>query len=550
MSTHALRLALVVAMFGVALPAARAQQPGAAPAAPAAPKDTLGRETPRGTVLGFMNASRAGQPEVGTLYLNTNLRDAAAVDLAHKLFVVLDTRLPPRLNELSDKPEGSLANPLQPDRDVVGTVMTAAGPLDLVVERVNRGALGPVWLFSRKTLDAIPDAYAEIDLVSVDRFLPTFATKKIGGIRLFQWLLLLVIFPVFYQVAELLARVNRSLIIRWRRRRGRPDDPPAHILPGFIRLLIFAIFIRWMIGTVELPLVERQFWTAITAMIGIASVAWALLVLDGAAERYLRRRLQGSSYSEIAALLRLGRRVADVFVIAAAVLVTLHYYGVDPTAALAGLGIGGIAVALAAQKTLENVIGGLSIIFDKAVRVGDTLKLGDTVGTVVDIGLRSTRIRTTDRTMVSVPNSQIANANIETLSARDKFWLRHTLGLAHETTGVQLRSIISSVRGYLVAHPAIDQTEAIRVRLIRLGSSSRDIDVVAYVLAADWEAFLETQQEMLLEMIEIVERAGAALALPSQRLHLSDADRPSPALAAATPVGLPRPPAPAAGQSR
>jgi len=94
MSTHALRLALVVAMFGVALPAARAQQPGAAPAAPAAPKDTLGRETPRGTVLGFMNASRAGQPEVGTLYLNTNLRDAAAVDLAHKLFVVLGARYP------------------------------------------------------------------------------------------------------------------------------------------------------------------------------------------------------------------------------------------------------------------------------------------------------------------------------------------------------------------------------------------------------------------------------------------------------------------------
>ena len=133
-------------------------------------------------------------------------------------------------------------------------------------------------------------------------------------------------------------------------------------------------------------------------------------------------------------MLRLVRRVADVLVVAAGGLVTLHYFGVDPTAALAGLGIGGIAVALAAQKTLENVIGGLSIIFDQAVRVGDFLKLGDTVGTVDSIGLRSTRIRTLDRTILSVPNGQIANVNIETLSARDKFWFHHFVGLRYETT--------------------------------------------------------------------------------------------------------------------
>src|SRR6185295_17531979 len=99
-----------------------------------------------------------------------------------------------------------------------------------------------------------------------------------------------------------------------------------------------------------------------------------------------------------AAVLRFARRIADVFVVTGGVLVAVFYFGFDPTAALAGLGIGGVAVALAAQKTLENVIGGLSIIFDKAVRVGDFMKLGDTLGTVDYIGLRSTRIRTLDRT--------------------------------------------------------------------------------------------------------------------------------------------------------
>jgi MscS family membrane protein len=209
-------------------------------------------------------------------------------------------------------------------------------------------------------------------------------------------------------------------------------------------------------------------------------------------------------------------------VILAGLLVTLRYFGVNPTAALAGLGIGGIAVALAAQRTLENVIGGLSITFDKAVRVGDFLKLGETLGTVDYIGLRSTRIRTLDRTILSVPNGQVANVNIETLSARDKFWFHHVIGLGYETTSGQMRAIIENVRHLLVGHPTVDD-EVIRVRFVRLGSFSLDVEISAYVLAGDWDRFLEIQQDLLLRIMEIVERAGAAIALPSQTLHLAEA---------------------------
>src|SRR6185436_9294793 len=133
-------------------------------------------------------------------------------------------------------------------------------------------------------------------------------------------------------------------------------------------------------------------------------------------------------------------------------LIVLAYFGVDPTAALAGLGIGGIAVALSAQKTLENVIGGVSIVFDKAVRVGDVVKVGDTSGTVDYIGLRSTRIRTNDRTILSVPNGQIATVNIETLSTRDKFWFHHFVGLRYETTASQMRAVLKGVCDLLGAH--------------------------------------------------------------------------------------------------
>src|SRR5438034_5485372 len=148
-------------------------------------------------------------------------------------------------------------------------------------------------------------------------------------------------------------------------------------------------------------------------MFVIVAVTWMMLLANAGGERYFQRRFTGAGHGEMTALLRLGRRTADVLVIAAAAIVTLHFYGVDATAALAGLGIGGIAVALAAQKTLENVVGGISIVIDNVVHVGDFLKVGDTLGAVEDIGLRSIRIRTLDRTVVSIPNGQMATISLE-----------------------------------------------------------------------------------------------------------------------------------------
>ena len=496
--------------------------PPAAPPLQATLKDTLGRDTPRGTVLGFIDAARSGRDDVATLYLDTNPRDRAAVDLAHKLFVVLDRRLPPRLTELSDRPEGSLANPLRPDQDVVGTIATAGGSLELVVERIGRAGQRPVWLFSRRTLQAIPEVYDEVDLVSVDRYLPAFLTRiRIGGVRLFAWLALLLLVPLAYRLLGLPDRLIRLAVTAWRRRRSLPGELPAHVIPGAVRLLLTALATRLIMATIELPLVERRFWSAITTMLAIGAVAWALLLLNRAIEERVLRRLRGSGHGEVVAMLRLVRRVSDGLVISAAAVVTLAYLGLDPTAALAGLGIGGIAVALAAQKTLENFVGGISIIVDKAVQVGDCLKLGDIIGTVDDIGLRSTRIRTLDRTILSVPNGQIANVNIETLSARDKFWFHHVVGLRYETTSREMRSVVDGVRAYLNAHPMIDRREPIRVRFFRFGECSLDVEVFAYVVVRDWDAFLETQQELLLGVMDIVERSGAAIALPSRTVHLT-----------------------------
>jgi MscS family membrane protein len=188
--------------------------------------------------------------------------------------------------------------------------------------------------------------------------------------------------------------------------------------------------------------------------------------------------------------------------------------------------VGGIAVALAAQKTLENVISGVSLIADQAVRAGDFLNLGDVQGTVEEVGLRSTKIRTLDRTLVSLPNGQIANMKLETISARDKFWFHPVIGLRYDTTSEQLRSVLADTREFLGQHRSVD-SQSVRVRFIRLGAFSLDLDFFAYAWASDWSGFLEIQEELLFGIMQILEKAGTGIALPSQTLYLDDrrADR-------------------------
>jgi MscS family membrane protein len=497
---------IAFAQAGAAVPAAKAD----------APKDALGRDTPRGTVLGFMRAARQGKDDIAPLYLDTALTGQDAVALAHKLYVVLDSRLPARLTDLSDQPEGRPDNPLKPDRDVLGTITTTRGPFDLAVERFARGKAAPVWLFSRETLSAVPDAYEEINLIKVDRFLPDAVAKpRIAGVRLFDWLAVLLVLPLCYRLLGVLNWLWKPVMALWRRRSGATIGQ----LPGLIRLALIGIAIRWILASIDLPLVERQLWTAISGLLLLAAAGWLLLLVNGVGERYVRRHMMTGG--EHTSLLRLGRRLADVLVLAACVLVMLRYFGFDPTAALAGLGIGGIAVALAAQKTLENVIAGVSLIFDKALHVGDTLKLGEIVGTVDDIGLRSTFIRTFDRTIVSVPNGQIAAGGIEILSARDKFWFHHFVGLQYGTTADQMRSVLDGLQAFLVAHADVE-AESVRARFMRVGASSLDIEIFAYVVAGSWEGFLEIQQALLLRVMEIVEASGTAIAIPSQTLHIAN----------------------------
>jgi len=193
----------------------------------------------------------------------------------------------------------------------------------------------------------------------------------------------------------------------------------------------------------------------------------------------------------------------------------LGHLGYNTTAVLTGLGIGGVAIALAAQKTIENLFGGVSVISDRPVFVGDYCKFGDRTGWIEDIGLRSTRIRTQDRTIVTVPNGEFAAMTLENFSKRDKVWFHHTLNLRRDTTPDQVRQILSAIEKMLIEHPRVDAGRT-PVRFIGVGSYSLDLEVFAYVLTSDVDEFLPIQQELLLKLLDAVAAAGTSLALPTQ----------------------------------
>ena len=489
-----------------------------APATMPAPKDPLGRSTPRGTVVGFLLAASKGDNQVAAQYLNTRESSKAAPALAGELFVVLNRRLPARLNEISDKPEGTASSLLSPDLYLVGTISGAK--LDVTLERVERPDTGMIWLFSRATLEAIPAVYEETHQLSVEDIFPAALVENyLLGIPAYEWLFVFVGLPLIYVLTGLLNRLLMPALGWILARFWRRTQAPKQVLPQPIRLLFVAASIRWLLSEVGLSLIARQFWSTAATLITICACVWLLILVNRRTEQYVRLRSLNKQTSGAASVQRLLRRSIDLILVFVGFLVMLRHFGISPTAALAGVGVGGIAIALAAQKTLENVVGGVSLILDEAVRVGDVLKVGEITGTVDDIGLRSIRIRTLDRTMLVIPNGQLANMNLEIISCRDKFWFHPIITVRYETTSAQITSMTEAVRNLLASNSHIER-DSIRVRFLQMASFSLNIEVFAYVYAVDWNQFLRMQEELFHGIMAIAQQVGVQFAFPSQTTYL------------------------------
>jgi MscS family membrane protein len=207
-----------------------------------------------------------------------------------------------------------------------------------------------------------------------------------------------------------------------------------------------------------------------------------------------------------------------------AVVAILALFGFNVKTTLAGLGIGGLAIALAAQKTLENLIGGVSLLMDKAVSVGDLCQIGDQVGTVEDIGLRSLKLRALDQSMLVVPNGSLAQMQFQNMARRSKLLIDQTFSLRIETQAEQLRLVLDRVQSMLDQHPAIE-AGTFRVRVMSFAGAAFELELFAYGKTSDWTQFTLIRQDVILKIADIVEASGTRLAGPTQLTYLSsDAD--------------------------
>jgi MscS family membrane protein len=266
-------------------------------------------------------------------------------------------------------------------------------------------------------------------------------------------------------------------------------------------------------------LLARELWSDAAGILAVVGMAWLAIRFSDIVSASGARRLLLRRTSDKMALLAFARRFFKVTVFIVAVILLLRTVGVNVSAVLAGLGIGGIAVALAAQKTLENVFGGIAIIMRDVVRVGDFCKIAGQLGTIEDVGFASTRVRTLDRTVLSVSNAQVSQTSIENYTMREKIWLHHIFGLRYDTSVEEMRQVLAEVSKMLRAHPKLE-SESARIRLIEFGHSSLDVEVFAYVLETDYGLFLNAQEDVLLQIMSIVAASGTHLALPSQMNYL------------------------------
>jgi MscS family membrane protein len=485
-----------------------------------ASEDPLGRSTPQGTVLGFIKSATQEDYDRALQYLDTKKTGPSANKIIHSLQVMLDRGFSGKLAMLSSKPEGNLDDKLPPTKERIGTVETSSGRLDIVLERIQRGSSPPIWLFSGETLAKVPEIYHELDVRTVDDYLPKFFVDTwILWFPLWRWLAILLGIPLAFLLATLLTRLITSLVLLYSRRHFKVQGTqPLARLAGPTRILIFAAAI-WVFSLLSKSILASAFWAWGAATLTVMGATWLLLrFIDIFFE--LKERQSAGSSSDKVSLLHLGRKLLKILAVMIGALFIFYMAGINLTAVVAGLGVGGIAVALAAQKTLENLLGGITVVSDQPIRVGDFCRAGEYQGTVLTVGLRSTRIRTLARTIVAIPNGQLATMSLENFSLRDKIWFRHTLCLRYETTAEQLRCILAEIREMLYGHPKVESPSA-RVRFVGFGNSSLNLEAHAYVAETVYGDFLKVQEDLLLRIMDIVKASGSGFAFPSQTTYLA-----------------------------
>ncbi|MFQ5757826.1 MAG: mechanosensitive ion channel family protein [Acidiferrobacterales bacterium] len=418
---------------------------------------------------------------------------------------------------------------------------------EITIARVGQGPRQGEYLFTAKTVAKAKQFYERVKhlpynagaspgLYAITAYGPGWMISESLIVALPAWLKVAWLQLAIWQWIALASTLALGaglvwLLSRWTRRRTHRTTvawPWGNLVLslGVVAVAAGLIYLTedqiGISGTV-LVIVSNALWVVLF----VAASAGVFAIGNGvAATTIASPRIKPKSID--AHMVRISTRIVSLLVVFYLVVVAAQSLGVPLAPLLAGLGVGGLAVALAARPTLENLIGGVTLFADKPVRVGDACLFGDKFGFVQEIGLRSTRVRTLDRTIVSIPNSQFAELQLENFNRRDCIRFYTVLYLRYETTAEQLRYVLAKVRELLAAHPKILNEPPLLhpsipnyVHFVGFGEQSLNIEVFAFSTTADMGEYRGVQEDLLLRIMDIVKEAGTGLAIPARTTYLT-----------------------------
>ncbi|MBI5548918.1 MAG: mechanosensitive ion channel family protein [Deltaproteobacteria bacterium] len=499
--------------------------------------EKLNPENPREALTRFAALCRAGDYAQAAFLLDLSGVEKARQPeegprLARRLGLVLKRLRPAGFGSVSNDPAGAPEREVAVDEEVAARAALEDREVSLKLARYPRTGGAPVWVVSADTAGLVDEVYDQLGYGAAGDLLPAaFFEWQALGVQLWQWLGLLIAFVLALALGYAASWLTRGLLGRAAARTSWAwDDELVAALKG--PLAIGFAVVAFLALTEYLALGEgpRESILVGCKLTAILAGGWLLLRLVDVAGHALVGIFQGRHDDLATAMVPVFRKVLKPIAAVLVGVVALQNLGLNVAGLIAGLGIGGLAIALAGKSTLENLFGSLAIAFDRPFKIGEFVKVGDFMGVIEDVGLRSTRIRTLDRTLVSVPNGQMADAKVENFARRDRFKVGLVLGLEYATSMDQLKLIIDDLKKSLISDPRVFQ-EAISVRFIGYGAYALNLEMLFWVLAPSFDVFTGIREELLFEIGRIVERSGARLAFPSQTLYQAPAAPADPRLA-------------------
>ncbi|MGA6102157.1 mechanosensitive ion channel family protein [Psychrobacter pocilloporae] len=486
--------------------------------------DSFGRDTPRHTVQGFISALSENDYLLASNYLNLSKSDNPTT-VVRQFKQALDAggRFQPDL-QISNTPEGNLTDQLPPSQENVGVINIGEKSVSLLLERVVSKENEQYWQFSSETLSSIPEVIENSEPTLVSRYtVDSLDGKKLFGYQLADLVAALSMivssFVLTYIAVWLLYHLLR---IVYPRVRGVPLPlPDKVILP--LSVVIMALILSEVMVYAGVSVTLREPVNRFTDIASWLALTWLLLrVIDAIFTRAVNLSYK-KNYTERVSILGLLRKVVKALLLIFAVIVIFGNLGFDLTTGIAALGVGGLALALGAQKTIENLVGSVVVVADSPVRIGDYCKFGTYEGTVIDIGIRSSRVRTLTRTVVTVPNGDFSSMQIENFTSRDMFRFFHQLYLKRTADIDVVFKMVKDLDEFLKEHEMTNQ-EWNQVNILELRQDCYVIQLQAYINANDVMEFYDKQNVVFVDVLNQVAKYDVEHALPTQQLIVNQAE--------------------------